>query len=131
MTKSPNKNQNKQKDPMDNKNYKDKKALVGRVRKVVKKTQRKLGEEKFEKELQRTISFLTELRDKLNQPSGNSARKTTAAKPQPKALAKPPAKVAAKVAPKVAVKAPAKAPAKPAAKVSAAAPVGAKTAKKA
>jgi len=123
MAKPPNKEQNKQKDPMDNKNYKDKKALVGRVRKVVKKTQRKLGEEKFDKELQRTISFLTELRDKLNRTSGNSARKTTAAKPQPKAPTKPPAKVAPKT--------PAKAPAKPAAKVSAAASVGAKTARKA
>ena len=119
MAKPPNKEQNKQKDPMDNKNCKDKKALVGRVRKVVKKTQRKLGEEKFDKELQRTISFLTELRDKLNRTSGNSARKTTAAKPQPKAPTKPPAKVAPKT------------PAKPAAKVSAAASVGAKTARKA
>jgi hypothetical protein len=114
--------QNKSSDPMDNKNYKDKKALVGRVRKVVKKTQRKLGEEKFEKELQRTIGFLTELRDKLTHNSGNSVRKITAAKPQPKAPAKPTAKVATKAA--------AKTPAKPGAKVSVAAPIGAKTAKK-
>lgn len=127
MAKTQNKEQNKSSDPMDNKNYKDKKALVGRVRKVVKKTQRKLGDEKFEKELQRTIGFLTELRDKLNRTAGNSARKTTAAQPPPKAPAKP----ATKVATKAAAKPPAKAPAKAAAKVSAAAAVGAKTAKKA
>jgi hypothetical protein len=121
MTKPQTKEQSKQKDPMDNKDYK--KALVGRVRKVVKKSRRKLGEDKFEKELQRTINFLTELRDRLNKSATHSSKKT-AAKPQPKAPAKPPTKTAAK--------APAKAAAKPAAKVSAAAHVGAKkTAKKA
>lgn len=118
MAKSQNKAQHKQKDPMDDKDYKDKKALVGRVRKVVKKTQRKLGEEKFEKELRRTIGFLTELRDKLNKSASNSPRKT-AAKPPPKATAKHSTKVAAKMA------------VKPAAKVSAAAPGSAKPAKKA
>lgn len=41
-------------------------ALVGRVKKVIKKSRRKMGEEKFEKELQRTISFLEELRLKLS-----------------------------------------------------------------
>ena len=40
----------------ESKDEKDKDALVGRIRKVVKKSRRKLGEEKFEKELQRTIS---------------------------------------------------------------------------
>lgn len=51
----------------ESKDEKDKDALVGRVRKVVKKSRRKLGEEKFEKELQRTIGFLTELRDRLKE----------------------------------------------------------------
>lgn len=59
-----------------------KKELVGRVRKVVKKSRRKLSEEKFEKELQRTISFLEEIREKLNHPeegnSGKSGGKATA-----------------------------------------------------
>ena len=54
----------------DKQDSKDKKALVGQVRKVVKKSRRKLGEEKFEKELQRTISFLTELRDRLSEALG-------------------------------------------------------------
>jgi hypothetical protein len=130
MSKSQNKELHKQKDPMDDKNYKDKKALVGQVRKVVKKSQRKLGEEKFDKELQRTIGFLTELRDKLSKTATNSSHKTAAAKAQPKAPAKPSATVATKVAAKAAAKAPAKVPAKPAAKVSAAAPVSAKTANK-
>ena len=53
---------------------KDKNALVGRVRKVIKKSRRKLGEEKFEKELQRTINFLTELRDQLSQAHTQAAR---------------------------------------------------------
>ncbi len=126
MAKAQNK-EHKQKDPMDDKNYKDKKALVGRVRKVVKKTQRKLGDEKFEKELQRTIGFLTELRDKLNQPASNSSKKTTGKTAAAKSQPKTPAKVAAKAT----AKAPAKAPAKPSAKLSAAAHVGTKTAKKA
>lgn len=119
MAKAQTKEQSKQRDPMDDKNYKDKKALVGRVRKVVKKTQRKLGEEKFEKELQRTINFLTELRAKLGKTATNSSHRTAAAKPKPKAPAKPPVKAAAKASPK------------PAAKISAATPVSAKAAKKA
>ncbi len=41
-------------------------VLVGRVKKVVKKSRRKLSEEKFEKQLQRTIIFLEELQTKLN-----------------------------------------------------------------
>lgn len=43
-------------------------ALVGRVKKVVKKSRRKLSEEKFEKELQRTIVFLEQLQAKLGAP---------------------------------------------------------------
>jgi len=45
---------------------KGKSNLVGRVKKVIKKSRRKLGEEKFEKELQRTIEFLAQLREKLD-----------------------------------------------------------------
>jgi hypothetical protein len=40
--------------------------LVGRVKKVIKKSRRKLGEEKFEKELKRTIEFLAQLQTKLD-----------------------------------------------------------------
>ena len=49
-----------------NKEPKGKSNLVGRVKKVIKKSRRKLGEEKFEKELQRTIEFLAQLRAKLD-----------------------------------------------------------------
>src|SRR5262245_65779830 len=40
-------------------------ALVSRVKKAIKKSRRKLTEEKFEKQLQRTIVFLDELQSKL------------------------------------------------------------------
>jgi hypothetical protein len=42
-------------------------ALVGRVKKVVKKSRRKLSEEKFEKQLQRTITFLEELQARITE----------------------------------------------------------------
>ncbi len=64
----------------DSKEEKDKDALVGRIRKVVKKSRRKLGEEKFEKELQRTISFLTELRDRLKEAPAKSVKPAKPAK---------------------------------------------------
>src|SRR5215813_8278443 len=48
------------------KELKGKNNLVGRVKKVIKKSRRKLGEEKFEKELQRTIEFLAQLQIKLD-----------------------------------------------------------------
>lgn len=96
----------------ESKDVKDKDALVGRIRKVVKKSRRKLGEEKFEKELQRTINFLTELRDRLNEApakpakpvkpakaSGNGKDKTAsqkAAKPKAAAPASDPAETVAK-----------------------------------
>ena len=60
-------------------------VLVGRVKKVVKKSRRKLSEEKFERQLQRTIAFLEELRAKLND-SQNSVvieKKKTTAKTKP------------------------------------------------
>lgn len=47
------------------KETKGKSNLVGRVKKVIKKSRRKLGEEKFEKELRRTIEFLAQLQTKL------------------------------------------------------------------
>ncbi|MBI1764431.1 MAG: hypothetical protein HYR56_23645 [Acidobacteria bacterium] len=65
----------------DSKDEKDKDELVGRVRKVVKKSRRKLGEEKFEKELQRTIGFLTELRDRLKEAPAKPAKSAKPAKP--------------------------------------------------
>jgi hypothetical protein len=43
--------------------HKEHKALVGRVKKAVKKTRRKLSEDQFNKELQRTINFLSEFKD--------------------------------------------------------------------
>jgi hypothetical protein len=54
---------------MKDKEPKGKSNLFGRVKKVVKKSRRRLGEEKFEKELQRTIEFLAELQGKLNNHS--------------------------------------------------------------
>ncbi len=65
----------------ESKDEKDKDALVGRVRKVVKKSRRKLGEEKFEKELQRTIGFLIELRDRLKEAPAKPAKPPKPPKP--------------------------------------------------
>ena len=42
------------------------KALMKRVKKAIKKTRHKLSEEKFEKELDRTIVFLEELQQRIN-----------------------------------------------------------------
>ena len=67
---------------------KDRKALVGRVKKVVKKSRRKLGEEKFEKELQRTITFLERLQHTLVHSRQDGA---SSAKPKPTAKAAKPA----------------------------------------
>ncbi|MEO6727290.1 MAG: hypothetical protein ABIU20_07920 [Blastocatellia bacterium] len=47
---------------------KDGKVLMKRVKKAIKRSRRKLSEEKFEKELQRTIGFLEELQRRLNPP---------------------------------------------------------------
>ena len=47
---------------------KDGKVLMKRVKKAIKRSRRKLSEEKFEKELQRTISFLEELQQRINHP---------------------------------------------------------------
>ncbi len=50
-----------------------KSKLVGRVKKVIKKSRRKLGEEKFEKELRRTIEFLEQLQMKLGNSHNHEA----------------------------------------------------------
>jgi hypothetical protein len=71
---------------------KGKSNLVGRVKKVIKKSRRKLGEEKFEKELQRTIEFLGKLQTKLD--ATHSAREN----------GKPPAKTEKKPAPRASSK---------------------------
>jgi hypothetical protein len=65
-----------------------KKELVQRVKKAVKKSRRKLGAEKFEKELTRTITFLEDLQKKVAQLV---AAKAAAAKkvPKPAKLATP------------------------------------------
>ena len=56
-----------------------KKALVRRVKKAVKKSRRRLGAEKFEKELKRTITFLEKLQGQLlkavAKPRGAASRK--------------------------------------------------------
>jgi hypothetical protein len=58
-----------------NKKAEDEDVLVGRVKKVVKKSRRKLSEEKFERQLQRTIAFLEQLQTKLNDTQ-NSVEET-------------------------------------------------------
>jgi len=78
----------KDKDPK-NKEPKGKSNLVGRVKKVIKKSRRKLGEEKFEKELRRTIEFLAQLQTKLDNShaagENSNAQAKVEKKPSPKA----------------------------------------------
>lgn len=92
MAKTQDKDQKHQeKDPKQQEREKDQKGtLVGRVKKVVKKSRRKLGEAKFEKELQRTITFLEQLQATL----GNSHAKISTA--NSKVTARPAKKPAAK-----------------------------------
>ncbi len=52
---------------------KDENLLVGRVKKAIKKSRRKLSEEKFEKELKRTIAFLEELQVKIGESNGSDS----------------------------------------------------------
>jgi len=59
--------QEKEEKPKKESKEKNGNALVGRVKKVVKKSRRKLGDEKFEKQLQRTIAFLEELQRKMTE----------------------------------------------------------------
>lgn len=59
-----------------------KKELVQRVKKAVKKSRRKLGAEKFEKELTRTITFLEDLQKQVAQlVTAKAAAAKKAAKP--------------------------------------------------
>jgi hypothetical protein len=46
---------------------KEKKPIVEKVSKVINKSRRRLSEDKFEKELQRTIQFLEEIKSKLHE----------------------------------------------------------------
>jgi hypothetical protein len=78
----------KDKEPK-NKEPKGKSNLVGRVKKVIKKSRRKLGEEKFEKQLRRTIEFLAQLQTTLDNShaarEGGKALAKVEKKPSPKA----------------------------------------------
>src|SRR5262249_40680169 len=89
------------------KELKGKGNLVGRVKKVIKKSRRKLGEEKFEKELRRTIEFLAQLQVKLDNSTdvrgGDKAPKKVDGKVEKKPA--PKKKVAKQVARNVAEKA--------------------------
>ena len=64
---------------------KPRKPLLARVQKVVRKSRRKLSEEHFEKELQRTIAFLGEIQAKIGEvplpeKSGKGDKKKTGSK---------------------------------------------------
>jgi hypothetical protein len=66
----------------DAKGAKTDKVLMKRVKKAVKKSRRKLSEQKFEKELDRTITFLAELQHRINHTHvGNSPEPQVAAEP--------------------------------------------------
>lgn len=68
---------------------KDGKALIGRVKKAIKKSRRKMSEEKFERELQRTILFLENMQQHLNHaPLGEPGEPDKAAKKDGKKAAK-------------------------------------------
>src|SRR5262245_2593907 len=91
--KNPNLKETKGKETKDkelkNKEPKGKSNLVGRVKKVIKKSRRKLGEEKFEKQLRRTIEFLAQWQTKLDnshadRESGKALAKVEK-KPSPRA----------------------------------------------
>jgi hypothetical protein len=57
-----------------------KKALIRRVKRAVKKSRRELGDEKFEKELERTIAFLEKIQTKLTPKPGPGGKPKTAQK---------------------------------------------------
>lgn len=67
--------QDKESKPKKEPKAKNVDALVGRVKKVVKKSRRKLDDEKFEKQLQRTIAFLEALQLKMNEAETSKAEK--------------------------------------------------------
>jgi hypothetical protein len=72
----------------------DEDALFDRVKKVIKKSRRKLSEEKFEKQLLRTIAFLKDLQSKLvgannsDDVPGGKKRTKVAKKAKPKSANK-------------------------------------------
>src|SRR5215468_7231224 len=101
--KVPSPSQAKDKETKD-KETKGKSNLVGQVKKVIKKSRRKLGEEKFEKELRRTIEFLAQLQTKIG--TSHNARESG------KALAKVEKKPAPRAGTKVEKKAAGNAPKK-------------------
>ncbi|MBP6822761.1 MAG: hypothetical protein KA368_14520 [Acidobacteria bacterium] len=68
-------------------------VLVGRVKKVIKKSRRKMGDEKFEKQLQRTITFLEELQRRIAEAGIGKTEKKS--KPASKAASKAKVKKAA------------------------------------
>ena len=99
------KSRNKEKEEKSREPKKSHRALVNRVKKVLRKSRRKLGDEKFEKELQRTITFLGRLQTKLGQANEQKqAPPKSVKKPRKKA-----AKVNAKMGAKASLKAGAKA----------------------
>jgi hypothetical protein len=106
MTKTKDKNphikETKDKETKDteakDKELKGKSKLVGRVKKVIKKSRRKLGEEKFEKELRRTIEFLAQLQTKLDNSHNAVESPETLAKVEKKTAQKAGKKVEQKVA---------------------------------
>jgi hypothetical protein len=82
----------------ETKETKSKSNLVGRVKKVIKKSRRKLGEEKFEKELQRTIEFLGQLQTKIGALHDAKENGKTPAKVEKKTAPKAETKVEKKAA---------------------------------
>jgi hypothetical protein len=50
------------------------KALIGRVKRAVKKSRRKMNDERFRKELQRTITFLEGINGKIAAPPKKSSK---------------------------------------------------------
>jgi hypothetical protein len=97
MPKSRNKEKEKEKEEKNREPKKSRRALVNRVKKVLRKSRRKLGDERFEKELQRTITFLARLQTKLGH--------TNEEKKAPPKSAKKPRKKAAKVTAKTGARA--------------------------
>ncbi len=75
------KDRKESKEAKEPKGPKDGKVLMKRVKKAIKRSRRKLSEEKFEKELQRTISFLEELQQRINPPPASESAMAVAVEP--------------------------------------------------
>ena len=63
---------------------KEKKPIVEKVSKVINKSRRRLSEDNFEKELQRTILFLEEIRSKLHEASATDNPQKRVKRPKSK-----------------------------------------------